>query len=121
MKTVKIEDLKKGDLIVVFWNDASDEHGSLGEHEVSPEVKVKDWGLYLGVSGRKHKFLIIGKDVTEIYHDWGASRIPLELVDEIRLVMPREQVMQYIAEVATLTGRRVRLRRYERREKWKIV
>jgi len=121
MKPVKIEDLQKGDLIVVFWTDASDIHGSLKEHEGSPEVVVKDWGLYLGVSGRKRKFLIVGKDVTEVHQDWGATRIPLELVDEIRLILPREEVMRYIAEVATLTGRRVRLRRYERRERWKIV
>ena len=118
---VEIEDLKKGDMIVVFWNDASDIKGSLTEHEASPEVIVKDWGLFLGVSGRKHKFLIVGKDVTQVHHDWGASRIPLELVDEIRLILPREQVMEFIAEVAALTGRRVRLRRYERRERWKIV
>ena len=118
---MQIEELKKGDLIVVFWNDASDIKGTLTEHEVSPEVVVKDWGLYLGVSGRKHRFLIVGKDVTQVHNDWGASRIPLELVDEIRLILPREQVMKYIAEVATLTGRRVRLRRIERRERWQIV
>jgi len=121
MKTVKLEDLKKGDLIVVFWMDASDIRVPLREHEGAPEVKVKDWGLYLGVSGRKRKFLIIGKDVIEVYHDWGAARIPLELVDEIRLVMPREKVVQFIAEVQTLTGRRVRLRKYERSERWRDV
>ena len=100
---MQIEELKKGDLIVVFWNDASDIKGTLTEHEVSPEVVVKDWGLYLGVSGRKHRFLIVGKDVTLVHNDWGASRIPIELVDEIRLILPREQVMEFIAEVAART------------------
>lgn len=117
---MKVEDLKKGDLIVVFWTDASNERGSLREHEGYPEVKVKDWGLFLGVSGRKRRFLIIGKDVTEVLHDWGATRIPVDLVDGIQLILPRDEVVSYIAEVQTLTGRRVRLRKY-RREGWRDV
>jgi len=93
----------------------------LSEHEGAPEAKVKDWGLFLGVSGRKRRFLIIGKDVIQVHQAWGAARIPLELVDEIRLVMSREKIIPFIAEVQTLTSRRVRLRKYERRERWKIV
>jgi hypothetical protein len=73
VKPVKLEDLKKGDLILVKWIDASDIKGSLTEHESKPEVHVKDWGIFLGVSGRMHRFLIIGKDVTEVHNDWGAT------------------------------------------------
>jgi len=120
VRQVRLEELRKGDLIVVFWTDASDIHGSLREHESSPEVVVKDWGLYLGVSGRKRRFLIVGKDVTQVHQDWGATRIPLDLIDEVRLILPREKMVEYIAEVATLTGRRVRLRKYTR-EGMKIV
>lgn len=114
MRTVKLEDLRKGDLIVVKWIDASDVKASLNEHEAYPEVHVKDWGLFLGVSGRKHRLIIVGKDVTEMGNDWGATRIPLEMVYDIFLVMPREQVVRYIEEVRTI-GRRVRLRKHSRR------
>jgi len=119
MKKVEIEDLRKGDLIIVNWIDASDEKARLEEHETHPELHVKDWGLFLGVSGRKHRFIIVGKDVTEAKNAWGATRIPLELVHEVTLWMPREQVSNYIEEVQTI-GRRFRLRRH-RREDYYIV
>jgi len=113
MKSVKLEDLQKGDMILVKWVDASDIRGTLQEHAGRPEIHVKDWGIFLGVSGQKRQFLLIGKDVTEVQNDWGATRIPLELVEEVVLLMPREQVMKSIAEVQIL-ARRIRLRRYRR-------
>ena len=119
MRAVKLEDLQKGDLIVVKWIDASDVKAPLKEHEAYPEVHVKDWGLYLGVSGRKHRLIIVGKDVTEMKNDWGATRIPLEMVYEIIRVMPREQVVKYIEEVRTI-GRRVRLRKYRRDNYYRV-
>jgi len=114
MKKVNLEDLRKGDWIVVYWLDASDEKARLEWHEANPELHVKDWGVYLGVAGRKHRFLLVGKDVTEVNNDWGATRIPLDMVYEIILVMPREQVALFIEEVKTI-GRRVRLRKHARR------
>ena len=119
MRKVKIEDLRKGDLIIVNWIDASNEKARLEEHETSPELHVKDWGLFLGISGRKHQFIIVGKDVTEAKNAWGATRIPLELVSEVILWIPREQVALLIDEVRTI-GRRFRLRRH-RREDYYIV
>ena len=112
-KPVRFEDLQKGDMILVKWVDASDIRGTLQEHAGRPEIHVKDWGIFLGVSGQKRKFLIVGKDVTEVQNDWGATRIPLELVEEIFLLMPRDQVMKSIVEVQIL-ARRIRLRRYRR-------
>jgi len=114
MKPVKVEDLNKGDLIIVKWVDASDIRGSLRMHEGSPEVHVKDWGVYLGVGGRTKKFIIVGKDVTEVHQDWGATRIPLDIIEEIVLVMPRDQVADFITEVQILGPRRIRLRKYRR-------
>ena len=51
MEKVELENLKKGDLIMVRWLDASEIRCSMNEHEGSPEVYCKDWGVYLGVSG----------------------------------------------------------------------
>ena len=115
VKRVEIGDLEKGDLIMVRWLDASELRCSVDEHEGSPEVYCKDWGVYLGVSGRKRRLLLVGKDVVEVHNDWGAVRIPVELVDEVLLVMPRGEVLRAIREVGVL-GRRVRLRRFRRDE-----
>ena len=115
MRRVNVEELRKGDLILVRWMDASEIRCSMDEHEGSPEIYCKDWGVYLGVSGRKRRLLLVGKDVVEVHNDWGAARIPLELVDEILLVMPRREVLKAIREILAL-GRRVRLRKWRKGE-----
>jgi hypothetical protein len=115
MRKVDVEGLQKGDLILVRWLDASELRCSVDEHEGSPEVYCKDWGVFLGVSGRKRRMLVVGKDVVEVHNEWGAVRIPMELVDEVVLVMPRREVLRAIREVQTL-GRRVRLRKFRRDE-----
>ena len=107
--------LPKGSFIIVRWIDASETRARLADHEQSPDINCKDWGLYLGVSGRKRKHIILGKDVVELHNEWGATRIPLELVEEITLVLPREEVMRLVQEVKVL-GRRVNLRKYHRKE-----
>ncbi len=116
MRAVSLEELRKGDLILVRWIDASDVRAPLSEHEARPEVHVKDWGVYLGVSGRKHRFLLLGKDVVEVHNEWGATRIPLDLIVEIVLILPREEVSKAIREILALT-RRVRLRRWALRNR----
>ncbi len=107
--------LPKGSFIIVRWIDASETRARLADHEQSPDINCKDWGLYLGVSGRKRKHIILGKDVVELHNEWGATRIPLELVEEITLVLPREEVIRLVQEVKVL-GRRVNLRKYHRKE-----
>lgn len=114
MKRVKIEELEKGDLILVRWNDASELRAHLDQHR-QPAVHVKDWGVFLGVTGRKRKHIVVGKDVVEIFDEWGAARIPLELINSITLIMKKEQLVKAIAEIQALT-RRVRLRKYKRME-----
>lgn len=110
-KVKEIESIEKGSLILVRWLDASDFRCNLDEHENNPEIHCKDWGVYLGCSGRKKKILIIGKDVVEVHNDWGATRIPLELVEEIIEIIPRSGVVQFIREVSVLKGR-VSIRKY---------
>ena len=107
--------LPKGSFIIVRWMDASNTKARLADHEQSPEINCKDWGLYLGISGRKRIHLLLGKDVVEMHNEWGATRIPLELVDEVTLVLPREEMMRLVQEVKVL-GRRVNLRKIHRKE-----
>jgi len=112
---VKPEQLKKGDLILVRWTDASDTTATLEEHKEKPEANCKDWGVFLGISGTKHRFIIVGKDVAETNREWGATRIPAELVEEIKLILPRDEVSHIIGEVEALS-RRIRLRKHRRGE-----
>ncbi len=114
MRRVSLGELRRGDLILVRWIDASDVKAPLREHEARPEVYVKDWGVYLGVSGRRRRMMLLGKDVVEAQGEWGATRIPLELIEEIILLMPREETSKVIREVLSIT-RRVRLRRFQYR------
>ncbi len=107
--------LPKGSLILVRWIDASDKKALLIEHESNPEMICKDWGLYLGCSGRKKKLILIGKDVVVTHNEWGATRIPIEMVEEVQLILPHTEMMNLIDEVKVL-GRRVSLRRYELKE-----
>ena len=120
LRRVSLEEIEKGELprgsfIMVRWLDASDIRAQLSEHEASPEAFCKDWGIYLGCSGRTKKMLILGKDVVEVHNEWGATRIPLELVEEVILILPRDEMMKAIREVQIL-GRRVSLRKYKRKE-----
>ncbi len=112
---MRAEELSKGDLVLVRWTDASDTKATLEEHASNPETGCKDWGIFLGISGAKRRFVLIGKDVVEGHREWGATRIPLELVEEIRLLLPRDSVAPVIVEVEAL-GRRIRLRKRGRGE-----
>ncbi len=58
---------------MVRWLDTTNLRCALKEHESNPEVHCKDWGVYLGCSGRKHRMILIGKDVVEINNDWGGG------------------------------------------------
>jgi len=113
MKQVNLEDLEKGDFVIVKWRDASEMRARLEQHEL-PDVFVKDWGIYLGTTGVKKRYAVIGKDVVEMWNEWGAARIPIELINEIVLVMKREELLGVITEILALT-RRIKLRRYTRR------
>jgi hypothetical protein len=98
-----------------MWLRNFNHNTTLEEHEVSPETSCKEWGVYLGVSGSKRRFILVGKDVVMAHNEWGATRILLGLVDGVELILPREQVVQMIEEARGL-GRRIRLRKQGRRE-----
>jgi len=113
MRTVRVEELEKGDFVLVRWMDASEMRAKVEQHG-QPEVYVKDWGVFLGVTGIKRRHIIIGKDVVSGWNEWGAARIPIDLVDSIILIMRRDELVQAITEIQALV-RRVKLRRYKDR------
>jgi len=110
---VKVEDLQKGDLVVVKWNDASDLRLSLNLHKQQPDVYVKDWGVFAGISGRKRRHILLAKDVVEKHGEWGVTRIPITLIDEITVLMKAQDLIRILPEL-TLLARRVRIRKYKR-------
>lgn len=112
MKTVKLEDLEMGDLILVRWQDASEMRARINQH-IQPDVYVKDLGVFLGVTGLKRKHIIVGKDVVELWNQWGAARIPLDLVESIILIVGRSDLVKAINEIQALV-RKVKLRKYKR-------
>ena len=113
MKNTPISELEQGDLVIVRWLDASEMRTKLSEHQQSPEIHVKDIGVFLGIGGAKKQHLILGKDVVERYNDWGAVRIPCELIVEIQLLIPRSTLLQSLEEIQHLV-RRFTPRRYSR-------
>ena len=110
---VGIEDLQKGDLIICKWSDASELRLPLDEHKQQPDVYVKDWGVYAGVSGHKRKHILLAKDVVEKHGEWGVTRIPVQLIDEITIIVKAEDLVKIVPELALL-ARRVRIRKYKR-------
>jgi hypothetical protein len=115
MKTVNPAELQKGDLIVVRWFDASELRGRLNQHE-KPEVAVYEWGIYLGTRGQKQKHLLLGKDHIKNWDEWGVTRIPVSLIDEVKLLMPRSYqrlfpnvILKKIKIRRTLSPGRIRL------------
>ena len=117
MRRVCIDDLRRGDFIVVRWRDASDTRGFM--EEFGETCWMKDWGFYLGIVGM-HPQLIISKDVAEGHQAWGVSRIPIELIEEILLVIPCEEAKEMVPELR-FKGRRIRTRRYDREEFTEVV
>jgi len=89
-KTVDIATLQKGDLIQIEWSDASEVRARLSEHYESPEATVYEWGIFLGVSeSRKRQYILLGKEVALPWKEWGAVRVPLDILDKIHIIKPK--------------------------------
>ena len=110
MKRVSVDDLQRGDFVIVRWRDASDIRGFM--EEFGETCWMKDWGFYLGVVGR-HPMLVLSKDIVEGKKAWGVSRIPVELIGEVWLVLPCVDTVELVPELS-FQGRRIKLRRYDR-------
>lgn len=87
LKSVRVEDLHKGDLIQIEWSDASEVRARLSEHYENPEATVYEWGVFLGVSKRrKRQYLLLGKELALPWKDWGAVRVPVNILDKIYII-----------------------------------
>jgi len=89
-KTVKqIEKLRFGDLVRVYWLDASEAMGRTGEGgEPHFDTPVASIGHYVGVKGKRAKHLILLKDIfqiTEKTYDLVYNCIPLGMIEKINV------------------------------------
>lgn len=75
----------RGDYVRVSWFDASEVKAPLEEHK-KPEILVEEWGIYLGVEGSP-KHLLLGKTFIAKDRVWEATRIPLSLVRNIKIIL----------------------------------
>ncbi len=89
-KVVDVGSLQKGDLIHIEWSDASEVRARLSEHRRNPEARVYEWGVFLGVSERgKRRYLLLGKELALPWKEWGAVRVPLDILDKIYVIRPQ--------------------------------
>jgi hypothetical protein len=79
-----LDGLERGDLILVRWRDASELRTGLGQHVERPEVYVKDIGVYLGIAGARNRYIVVGKDVVELWNEWGLRGYPSTLSSRLR-------------------------------------
>ena len=88
MKPVNLKDLKPGDLIWVKWYDASEFRGVIVPEDSRYDMPVYVIGIYIGVKGRDRKHIIVAKEKLPEPGEWNADVIPIEMIDNIRLVIP---------------------------------
>ena len=90
-KGVRIEELEIGDLIEVYWLDASEAKTALSIPDRAFDTPVRSIGVYGGVRGERTKHIIIIKEEFDIgdtpeYH---YNAIPLGMVERICLARRR--------------------------------
>jgi len=85
----KLEMLEIGDLISVYWCDASvGKSLSLG-NGANIDIPVQSWGVYLGVLGAKAKHIILGQNsfcYAEGLYDLDYTAIPVSWSTDVFVV-----------------------------------
>ena len=84
VREVSLEDLKFGDLISVFWCDASELAGELPKDEIHYEQVIETVGYFLGLKGVRKKHIIIGMERLP-YPEWHITSIPVGM--ELRIIL----------------------------------
>jgi hypothetical protein len=85
----QIDKLRFGDLVRVYWLDASEAMGRTGEGcEPHFDTPVASVGHYVGVKGKRMRHLILLKDIFQITgetYDLVYNCIPLGMIEKIRV------------------------------------
>ena len=116
MREVTLEQVHVGDLIFLSWNDASMDVGKLPDDD-SVAALMRTVGIFLGVRGRKHKHLLLGRSKVPIPQFWEADRIPVQLIDQIFLLIPK--FLQKVLPDTTLELKKIKL--HVAKHNWPLV
>lgn len=76
--------MKFGDLVSVFWHDASEMAGPLPKKEYNYEQVIETVGYFLGLKGVRKKHIIIGMERLP-YPEWHITSIPVGM--ELRIIL----------------------------------
>ncbi|MEM2102316.1 MAG: hypothetical protein QXM22_02240 [Candidatus Bathyarchaeia archaeon] len=82
--TQTAKNLQFGDLIEVDWLDASEASGRLESGKF--DTPVRSVGYFLGLKGRKTKYLVIAKELVRTCDAFHYNVIPLGMVETINIV-----------------------------------
>ncbi|GAJ02997.1 unnamed protein product, partial [marine sediment metagenome] len=92
MKPEELKQIKKlqfGDLVRVYWLDASEAMGRTGEGgEPHFDTPVASIGHYVGVKGKRAQHLILLKDIfqiTEKTYDLVYNCIPVGMIEKVNV------------------------------------
>ncbi|RLI46333.1 hypothetical protein DRO69_03345 [Candidatus Bathyarchaeota archaeon] len=91
----QIKTLQLGDLVEVFWHDASKGEARIdqqSEDATQFDVPVRSVGYFLGIAGRKTKHLIMIRDVFELnsaqrVYDVDFNSVPIGMICKIRVAL----------------------------------
>lgn len=79
-----IENLRFGDVIEVDWLDASEATGRLESGKF--DTPVRSVGYFLGLKGRKIKYLVIAKELVRTCDAFHYNVIRLGMIETIRTI-----------------------------------
>jgi hypothetical protein len=125
----KLEKLQFGDLVRVYWLDASEAMGRTGEGgEPHFDTPVASIGHYVGVKGNRTRHLILLKDIfqiTEKTYDLVYNCIPLGMIEKVNVRRKKdletefhEIIKKNLMKIKTKSGRFVKVKyRWSKRER----
>ena len=117
----QLEKLRFGDLVRVYWLDASEAMGRTGEGgEPHFDTPVASVGHYVGVKGKRAKHLILLKDIfqiTEKTYDLVYNCIPIGMIEKINVRRKKdletefhEIIKRNLMKIKTKSGRFVKVK-----------
>jgi len=91
----QIKTLQLGDLVEVFWHDASKGEARIeqqAEDTTQFDIPVRSVGYFLGIAGRKTKHLIMIRDVFELnstqrVYDVDFNSVPIGMIYKITVAL----------------------------------
>jgi hypothetical protein len=96
----KIRALQLGDLVEIFWLDASKGEARIQKKSKAKtqfDIPVQSTGYFIGVAGQKTKHIILVRDSFQIsadVYDIDWNCVPIGMIYEIKVALPNALNMQ---------------------------